>query len=210
MESFPDKPIQPQSLKAALMIIESQERKILSLQQTIDEQEAKLRVDSKTGVTSEDHFRSVIVPKLEESMAMYRNANLAEKEKQTRHLLFFIDMDGLKKINTEQGMDAGDLAITKVAAALRKVTRKNDVLARLNSGGDEFLFLAEIRSEADLEEAEVTLMDKINDVIAQETNYELTVSFGCVWLENYDNFKAAQNMAEKREKDAKQQRYENS
>lgn len=56
------------------------------------------------------------------------------------HALFFMDIDGLKRINDEQGHDAGDAAIVRTAEAIRSVTREHDVAARL--GGDEFALLA--------------------------------------------------------------------
>jgi diguanylate cyclase (GGDEF)-like protein len=55
-------------------------------------------------------------------------------------LLFYADVDGLKRINDEFGHAAGDHALQSVAAALRTAFRSSDVLARL--GGDEFTMLA--------------------------------------------------------------------
>ena len=57
-----------------------------------------------------------------------------------RHAVFFMDIDGLKRINDEQGHEAGDVAIVRAAEAIRSVTREHDVAARL--GGDEFALLA--------------------------------------------------------------------
>lgn len=55
-------------------------------------------------------------------------------------LLFFIDLDGLKKINDLHGHEAGDLAITATAQVLKEAFRDSDVVARI--GGDEFVVLA--------------------------------------------------------------------
>lgn len=51
----------------------------------------------------------------------------------------FIDVNGLKRINDEHDHAAGDLALTRVADAMREVARSSDVLGRL--GGDEFAML---------------------------------------------------------------------
>ncbi len=51
-----------------------------------------------------------------------------------------IDLDGLKKVNDEQGHDAGDALIQKAAQALAETIRSEDIAARL--GGDEFAVLA--------------------------------------------------------------------
>jgi diguanylate cyclase len=57
-----------------------------------------------------------------------------------QHALFFMDIDGLKIVNDEQGHDAGDSVIVRTAEAIRSITREHDVAARL--GGDEFAVLA--------------------------------------------------------------------
>lgn len=51
----------------------------------------------------------------------------------------FVDVVGLKKVNDAHGHVVGDLVITRVAEALRRVRRDSDILARW--GGDEFLIL---------------------------------------------------------------------
>lgn len=51
-------------------------------------------------------------------------------------VLAFLDVDGLKRVNDEQGHDVGDALIKDVAAVLRQVRRESDIVARL--GGDEF------------------------------------------------------------------------
>jgi diguanylate cyclase (GGDEF)-like protein len=55
-------------------------------------------------------------------------------------VLFFFDLDGLKKINDVLGHDMGDQALRDMAAMLKKTFRTSDILGRL--GGDEFVVLA--------------------------------------------------------------------
>jgi diguanylate cyclase (GGDEF)-like protein len=55
-------------------------------------------------------------------------------------LLFFCDVDNLKKINDSYGHGEGDLALVRAAAVLEQTFRDSDILARL--GGDEFAVLA--------------------------------------------------------------------
>ena len=72
--------------------------------------------------------------------------NLAEhharisRRSQTKSLLIYADMDGLKKINDTMGHHAGSQAITAVAEVLHNTFRDCDIVARL--GGDEFAILA--------------------------------------------------------------------
>lgn len=53
--------------------------------------------------------------------------------------LFFIDIDGLKRVNDSLGHDVGDAMIVDVSRLLRSTFRESDVVARL--GGDEFVAL---------------------------------------------------------------------
>lgn len=65
--------------------------------------------------------------------------NLAA-EMGNRGLVFYADMDGLKRINDTYGHDSGDTAITAMAQILRQTFRTQDVIGRL--GGDEFVIVA--------------------------------------------------------------------
>jgi diguanylate cyclase (GGDEF)-like protein len=53
--------------------------------------------------------------------------------------LLYLDVDGLKQVNDEQGHAAGDRLIADTGAVLREVFRSADVVARL--GGDEFAIM---------------------------------------------------------------------
>lgn len=57
--------------------------------------------------------------------------------------LFMIDIDNFKNINDSQGHSAGDDALVRFAAAIKKTFRKSDTIGR--AGGDEFVvFMADI------------------------------------------------------------------
>ncbi len=54
--------------------------------------------------------------------------------------VFMMDIDGLKRVNDEEGHGAGDALLGRTGTVLRTVIREHDVAARL--GGDEFAVLA--------------------------------------------------------------------
>ncbi len=60
---------------------------------------------------------------------------LARRQGDAAHCIF-VEISGLKQVNSELGTDSGDDVIVAVAEALREVTRATDVVARW--GGDEF------------------------------------------------------------------------
>lgn len=73
---------------------------------------------------------------MEESL----DQELSRHTRQREHLaLMFIDCDDFKKVNDTYGHDVGDLYLKHVAAQLRELTRKSDLVFRF--AGDEFVIL---------------------------------------------------------------------
>ncbi len=64
--------------------------------------------------------------------------------RQKEGILFFADMDGLKRINDTYGHHEGDIAIVAMANILKKVFNTHDIIGRI--GGDEFTILCLDRS----------------------------------------------------------------
>ncbi|MDP3465182.1 MAG: EAL domain-containing protein [Sulfuricurvum sp.] len=76
--------------------------------------------------------RLLFMERLKQSIVMARR-------KETPLALFFLDLDGFKKINDSLGHDAGDLLLQEVALRLKKYMRESDTVSRL--GGDEFTII---------------------------------------------------------------------
>jgi len=96
-------------------------------------------------------------------------------------LLFFCDVNNLKKINDSYGHHEGDLALIRTADALEESFRDSDILSRL--GGDEFVALA---SETSTQTREVILrrLEKnLKKSSAAEPRYPLSV---CVGVARFD------------------------
>lgn len=77
--------------------------------------------------------------------------------------LFFIDMDGLKKINDTYGHAYGDVAIKHLAENLRSLSKEyRSIVTRY--GGDEFLlYVLSVDTVADLAHIATLIMDKFQE-----------------------------------------------
>lgn len=90
----------------------------------------KLNTAAMTDVLTELPNRRFAMRQLEEELtnALATEAQLA---------VIMIDIDHFKEVNDLHGHDAGDAVLRETASALRRCTRKNEVVCRL--GGEEFL-----------------------------------------------------------------------
>ncbi len=77
------------------------------------------------------------------------DATLVEARRYGRRVaLLFIDRGGFKQVNHQQGHEAGDALLQKVAGRLGRSLRRSDTIARM--GGDEFtVILTEIKTAID-------------------------------------------------------------
>lgn len=94
-------------------------------------------------------------------------------------LVFFADMDGLKKINDTYGHKMGDKAIKAMASVLTKVLRANDVVGRLS--GDEFAAVTvgmNITQEQHVREKLIQLCEK--EAADKKFPFKLSCSIGAV------------------------------
>ncbi|MBS1191875.1 MAG: diguanylate cyclase protein [Rhodocyclaceae bacterium] len=95
--------------------------------------------------------------------------------------LLFADVDGLKRVNDEQGHEAGDQLITDAAEVLRASFRDSDIISRL--GGDEFVAFG-LGSPEQLAE----LQGRLRETIARfnrlrRRNGPLSLSIGTVAID---------------------------
>lgn len=106
----------------------------------------------------------------------------------SKALLMFADIDGLKRANDEFGHETGDALIALAAKALTQTLRASDLIARL--GGDEFaalVSLSPVDSTAAIAERLSARVDSLN----REANLPrpLRLSFGMHefdWAEDLD------------------------
>jgi diguanylate cyclase (GGDEF)-like protein len=106
---------------------------------------------------------------------------LARREQQTM-ALFFMDLNGLKRINDTFGHMTGDEALRDTAQVLRHTFRGSDIVARF--GGDEFIALAHLHSELDIETLCARLREHLREFNAAGTrSYEVELSIGATLID---------------------------
>jgi diguanylate cyclase (GGDEF)-like protein len=100
-------------------------------------------------------------------------------------VLFYIDLDGFKKINDTYGHAAGDEVLRAVSQRLQRLTRAGDTVARL--GGDEFVVLC-LDSRADAaEEFGQRIRDKISgSIVVGVTELHVGASIGVLVAADID------------------------
>jgi diguanylate cyclase len=96
--------------------------------ETLREQEA--RIDALTGLPN----RRAFFETLPKAIVRCQRSNQALA-------LLFIDLDGFKTVNDEQGHQAGDLLLGEIGQRLSSLLRETDTVARL--AGDEFVVILE-------------------------------------------------------------------
>lgn len=99
------------------------------------------------------------------------------QEMDSAGIVFFFDMDGLKKINDTYGHEMGDKAIQLLAKSIKSVFRSSDVVGRLS--GDEFgvVALGMIEENIPKIRRKIVLM---NERVSRQNDlpFTLSVSFG--------------------------------
>ncbi len=88
-------------------------------------------------------------------------------------MVFFADMDGLKKINDTWGHKIGDIAIKTEAAVLTSAFRASDIVGRLS--GDEFAIVSTGLTKSNLASIR-TRIDLLNITLSKEAGLPLTLS----------------------------------
>jgi diguanylate cyclase (GGDEF)-like protein len=107
-----------------------------------------------------------------------------------QYIIALIDIDNLRNINDTYGHAIGDKVLKSVANAIKKLTRKEDILIRY--GGEEFLLLAKVNRKQDIQ-AMLNLFERIRSNIEKlkipitDKDYvKITISIGVYLNTNKD------------------------
>ena len=112
-------------------------RKLLCLDEVVQELDKLYAVDSLTGVFNRNGFNR-------ETSEPFRRCI----EEKRSAMIMFVDMDGLKQINDSYGHKAGDHAIRSIASILQESCINDELTCRF--GGDEFFIFATDYTEDDV------------------------------------------------------------
>ena len=92
--------------------------------------------------------------------------------------LFMIDVDNFKQINDSYGHMAGDVVLTEIAVAMKKLMRESDMVGRI--GGDEFvIFMKDISSPVDAQKKAQSFLDVLHQLVNDQKGlHDVTCSIG--------------------------------
>ncbi|MDP3387328.1 MAG: diguanylate cyclase, partial [Eubacteriales bacterium] len=121
--------------------------------------------------------------------------NRLDKDRNMPLCIIMADLNGLKLINDSFGHLVGDEMLIKVADALKKACRADEIIARI--GGDEFVILIPAMGD----EQAINLIDRIESNLTEERVEDLEISVSLGWSIKFDNtesihdiFRKAENM----------------
>lgn len=145
-------------LRMTLNELEDSNRKLNFLSQT----------DELTGLYNRRGFLKLATQNLDLARNMNKNG-----------MLFFADLDGLKKINDTYGHEEGDYAIRQTAIILKKTFRNADILSRL--GGDEFTVFT-VDTDPSMQDMIAKRMQALLDDANNKSDkpYRISISLGSV------------------------------
>lgn len=93
-------------------------------------------------------------------------------------VLFFLDLDGFKKINDVNGHDTGDQVLKEVASRIQQFIKEQADVFAVRLGGDEFIInFPQMSSREEIEKQADCLLNYLN---TWNTPYQLSASIGIV------------------------------
>lgn len=108
-----------------------------------------------------------------------------EDQAKTEGVIFFLDLDGFKKVNDVHGHDAGDLVLKEVALKLQRFVAEHTDAFAVRLGGDEFVVhFSSIASNEEMRERAEQLLASLS---TWDTGYALSTSIGIVTYTEDEN-----------------------
>lgn len=99
--------------------------------------------------------------------------------------VFFIDLDGLKKVNDEFGHEEGDVYIKSMADILLHGSAADDIVVRY--GGDEYIMISSYEKDKDIEDSIQRIEDAIDRFNKSDVYHRLSASIGYQKEEDFES-----------------------
>jgi len=97
-------------------------------------------------------------------------------------LVFYADLDGLKKVNDTFGHQEGDQLLVATANIFKEVFRRSDIIARV--GGDEFVSMILDADDNEVKQIHERLQESVDQFNSHDgKGYKLEVSFGFTYYD---------------------------
>lgn len=112
-----------------LIYTQSEKEKEVQYQEKIEELSLQAQVDQLTGLLNRHGYWERVK----------RILNCGDRDR--RIGILFLDMDGLRDVNTKLGHKGGDKALNQISTLISKSIRQRDIAVRY--GGDEFVIVVE-------------------------------------------------------------------
>lgn len=117
-------------LYAVAIIRDSTERQLIEqrIRRELEAERSRALTDDLTGLANRRYFHDALNKSIQ-----------VHQQYQEPFTLAYIDLDGFKAVNDNQGHQVGDLLLQRIAAIMKRSSRSEDILARV--GGDEFALI---------------------------------------------------------------------
>lgn len=103
-------------------------------------------------------------------------SNFFDEPFETGGVLFFLDLDGFKKVNDVHGHDTGDLVLKEVAQKLQYFVKQHSDAFAVRLGGDEFIInFSHLLSKEEMSERAEQLLATLS---VWDGEYDLSASIG--------------------------------
>jgi diguanylate cyclase (GGDEF)-like protein len=136
---------------------------VSALKQTHEELEHHALHDLLTGLPNRGLFHDRL------AFALDASARTGE-----RIAVFFLDLDGFKKVNDTFGHSVGDAMLVEIAARLQRAVRGSDTAARF--GGDEFVVCARVGHSREVEVLGKRLLASLIGSLVLDGGHEIDAS----------------------------------
>ncbi|RUO44304.1 PAS domain S-box protein [Aliidiomarina taiwanensis] len=155
-------------LFAVAIVRDSTERQRIEqrIRRELEAERSRALTDDLTGLANRRYFHDALNHSIQ-----------VHQDYQEPFSLAYIDLDGFKAINDNQGHQTGDQLLQRIAAIMKRSSRSEDTLARI--GGDEFALIISNASK----EVAATVLNRLHKLVSEDlTADHIPTSMSIGWV----------------------------